>query len=76
MDEKIWKSGSDVMGVWKKQSYPKTLNKWNVYGDHVVSDEPLTNHRECLHDSWIPPSEDPHYQKKWAYWKGLFAKES
>lgn len=69
---KIWKSGSDVMGIWKKQPYPTVLNKWDIHGEHVICNEPV----ESSSDTWIPPSEDPYYQKKWAYWKGLFAKES
>jgi len=76
MEEKIWKSGSDVMGVWRKRPYPKTLNKWDVHGDQVIDNEPLTNHREQVPETWVPPSEDSFYQKKWLYWKSLFAKEA
>lgn len=64
------------MGVWRKRPYPKYLNRWDIHGDQVIENESLKLHREEVFEMWVPPSEDPHYQKKWLYWKSLFAKES
>jgi len=75
MDDKIhmWKSGADVMARWRKLPYPTRLNRWDVYGKQDIIDEPLEKHRNQTPTQWIPPSEDPYYQEKWAFWRKLFA---
>lgn len=57
---KLWKSGSDVMAVWKKQPVPEDKR------------------RDMPHPAptWTPPSEDPYYLRKWAFYKSLAAKAS
>lgn len=54
-----WKSGSDVSARWRRQPAPKDPNRKT----------PMVS------AFWVPPSEDPHYKKKWADWKARMAAE-
>lgn len=75
MNERLWKSGADAMAIWRKQKAPTHVVKIDLYGK---KSEPIPIEREELEwpdteTLWIPPTEDPAYQKKWSYWRSLFA---
>jgi hypothetical protein len=75
MNERIWKSGANAMEIWKKQKAPTHVVKIDIYGK-ISEPEPIPQEEgewPWVPPTWIPPSEDPVYQKKWAYWRNIFA---
>jgi isopentenyl diphosphate isomerase/L-lactate dehydrogenase-like FMN-dependent dehydrogenase len=76
MEQRVhkWKSGADVMARWRTVNAPKTITRYDLRGAVEFENEPIEKHRgKQKQTKWVPPSEDPFYQQKWAYWRKIFA---
>ena len=69
---KIWRSGADAMAIWKKQNAPTYIIRIDLYGK-VSESEPIEcdNEWPYARQTWVPPSENPDYKKKWSYWRNI-----
>ena len=86
MEERQWKSGSDVLAKFRTQPAAKTLTRFDLRGAKDIDNQSIEEIEYCFRgvgltvnikreqrDSWIPPSEDPFYKAKWAFYKALFS---
>jgi len=86
MEERQWKSGADVLARFRHQPSAKTLTRFDLRGAKDIDNQPIEtieynfrgvglaiNIRREPRDTWIPPSEDPFYKTKWAFYKALFS---
>lgn len=86
MEERQWKSGSDVLARFRTQPAAKTLTRFDLRGKVEIDQQPVedveysfrgvglhVNVKREAREQWIPPSEDPFYKAKWAFYKALFS---
>ena len=86
MEERQWKSGSDVLARFRNQPAAKTLTRFDLRGAKEIDSQPVetieynfrgvglaVNIKREVRDTWVPPSEDPFYKAKWAFYKALFS---